>query len=331
MKSLGLSCYALSSCVAVAMLAGCGGSQPPIGVPGAMPQSRAIATHAERGGSWMLPTTATGDLVYVTGGCSGTCVVSYPDGEIVGSLNVGYGLNSGVCSDSHGNVYVADNDATDSASVVEYAHGSTTPIAAFDLPGNSAAGCSVDPTTANVAVMFQGSASNVAVFTTPSREPQVYSAPVDGFSCAYDPSGNLFVGGLDSRAQAALAELPKGASGFSQLTISDTIAGAGQVQWYGKYLSYSSTFGGEPFIYRLNISGTSAELVKTTHLTSERWLFYPWIYQGKILAPYAPHRPYARALGVWDYPKGGKVVNKFTGFGRQASLGSVTVSVAPSR
>jgi hypothetical protein len=30
------------------LLAGCGGSQPPVGAPGAMPQSRAIATHAER-------------------------------------------------------------------------------------------------------------------------------------------------------------------------------------------------------------------------------------------------------------------------------------------
>jgi hypothetical protein len=34
MKSLGLSCYALTMGVAVALLAGCGGSQPPIGAPG---------------------------------------------------------------------------------------------------------------------------------------------------------------------------------------------------------------------------------------------------------------------------------------------------------
>jgi hypothetical protein len=44
---------ALSSCVAVALLAGCGGSQPLIGVPGAMPQSRAIAQYAELGKSWI--------------------------------------------------------------------------------------------------------------------------------------------------------------------------------------------------------------------------------------------------------------------------------------
>jgi hypothetical protein len=34
-----LNRYALCSGVAVAMLAGCGGSQPPIGAPGAMPHS----------------------------------------------------------------------------------------------------------------------------------------------------------------------------------------------------------------------------------------------------------------------------------------------------
>jgi hypothetical protein len=44
--------YALSSCAAVAMLAGCGALrqaqddvQPPIGAPGAMPQAAAIAAH----------------------------------------------------------------------------------------------------------------------------------------------------------------------------------------------------------------------------------------------------------------------------------------------
>ena len=36
--------YTLSACVATKVLAGCGESQPPIGAPGAMPQSVAITT-----------------------------------------------------------------------------------------------------------------------------------------------------------------------------------------------------------------------------------------------------------------------------------------------
>jgi hypothetical protein len=54
MKSLDFGRYALSVGAAAAWLAGCGESQP-IGAPGAIPQSRAIATRPERGGSWMLP------------------------------------------------------------------------------------------------------------------------------------------------------------------------------------------------------------------------------------------------------------------------------------
>ena len=46
MKSLGLGRYALTLGAAAALLAGCGGSQPPIGAPGAMPQSHPIATQA---------------------------------------------------------------------------------------------------------------------------------------------------------------------------------------------------------------------------------------------------------------------------------------------
>ena len=45
MRSQQLSRFALSACAATVMLAGCGGSQPPIGAPGAMPQSRASSSN----------------------------------------------------------------------------------------------------------------------------------------------------------------------------------------------------------------------------------------------------------------------------------------------
>ncbi|MGC1333809.1 MAG: hypothetical protein WA812_00340 [Candidatus Cybelea sp.] len=45
MTILSFGRYALSG-VAVAMLAGCGGSQPPIGAPGATPQTSALAAGA---------------------------------------------------------------------------------------------------------------------------------------------------------------------------------------------------------------------------------------------------------------------------------------------
>jgi len=67
---------ALSVSVAV-LVAGCGTLQPPIGAPGAMPQSRAIATHDERGGSWMLPEAKSERLLYVSAiGGSGVHVLN---------------------------------------------------------------------------------------------------------------------------------------------------------------------------------------------------------------------------------------------------------------
>jgi hypothetical protein len=51
-----------------ALLAGCGGSQSPIGAPGATPHSRAMAMRADRR-----------DLIYATYGSDGISILTYPD------------------------------------------------------------------------------------------------------------------------------------------------------------------------------------------------------------------------------------------------------------
>ncbi len=66
MEILAFGRFALSVAVAAASLAGCAGLQPPIGASGAMPQGRAMATRADRGGSWMLKEARTEPLLYVT-------------------------------------------------------------------------------------------------------------------------------------------------------------------------------------------------------------------------------------------------------------------------
>ena len=99
MKILGFSRCALAVCAAAAMLAGCSGSQPPIGVPGAMPQTSAIATYADRGKSH-------GDLVYATG-AGDTYVLSYPAGTLVSTIHTGGAAD---CSDDKGNVFITNDD-----------------------------------------------------------------------------------------------------------------------------------------------------------------------------------------------------------------------------
>jgi DNA-binding beta-propeller fold protein YncE len=67
MKSFGFGRrYVLSGCVAAAMLAGCGRSQPPIGAPGAMPQDGStIGIRADRGGSMREAESAKPSFLYV--------------------------------------------------------------------------------------------------------------------------------------------------------------------------------------------------------------------------------------------------------------------------
>ena len=47
-------------------------------------ETAAIATHADRGKSWMLPEAKNEDLIYATSGCGGVCMLSYPAGKLVG-------------------------------------------------------------------------------------------------------------------------------------------------------------------------------------------------------------------------------------------------------
>jgi uncharacterized repeat protein (TIGR03803 family) len=85
MKSFSLGQYALSSGVAVAMLAGCGGSQPPIGAPGAVPQTSSTYrvvyrfNRTQGGGNPEGSLINVGGMLYGTTrfGGGGTCSISY--------------------------------------------------------------------------------------------------------------------------------------------------------------------------------------------------------------------------------------------------------------
>ncbi len=83
-------------------LAGCGGSQPPIGTPGAVPQAPAIAAHVDAGKSWMLP-QAQGKttLLYVSLGVHRVGVFDYDTGKRVGTLS-GFDDPYGGCVDTEG-------------------------------------------------------------------------------------------------------------------------------------------------------------------------------------------------------------------------------------
>ena len=171
---------------AAALLSACGGSQSLIAAPGAMPQTHATA---DRGGSWMLPEAKSSTLLYVGTG-DNVYVLSYPQGKLIGSLNVS---GNDLCSDKTGDVFIP----TGGYQILEYAHGGASPIQTLET-GDIPLGCAVDPTTGNLAVTQEASgAGEVAVFANakyPStwyRDSFIYTYGL----CGYDDQGNLFIDG----------------------------------------------------------------------------------------------------------------------------------------
>ena len=322
MNKVHFSSAAVSYAALATLLAGCGGSQPPIGAPGAIPQNSATQPKVGR--------AASGALIYATGGCGGICVLSYPKGKVIASINVSKGAG-GPCSDNAGNVFVP-SDGT----ILEYQHGGTSPIATLTIPGSAPLGysCSVDATTNNLAVTFLAASGDyVAIFDNESGSPTVYSSGIDSFFCGYDNAGNLFASG-QSNNQPALSELAYGHSKFTPLTISGKLGLAGQVQWDGAYLTYESLGIDREAgsISRLTVSGSVATVVSTIPLNGKSNLTtLSWTYHGRVLVPYSTRGVRINKIGVWSYPQGGmrKSAIKFLN-ARFWAFQGVTVSVAPS-
>jgi hypothetical protein len=242
--------YASSIGTAAALLAGCGGSQPPISAPVAMPQSHAIATH-DRGGSWMLPEAKKiKQLLYVDDARDGQVYVfNYKTNGLVGTL-AGFDHPTAQCVDAAGDIYITNFDGWN---VVEYAHGGVTPIKTLDTDG-FANGCSIDPTTGNLAVATFDSASgggNIEVWKSASGSPTNYFSP-DTYNLwppGYDNKGNLFVEGQCVRG--CVNELPAGGAALIPVSIHHVIDSPGTVMWDGKYITFADQGGHKTRLYQV--------------------------------------------------------------------------------
>lgn len=279
--------------IAVAvLLGGCGGSVPPIGSATAQagPQVRDAAKSA---------------LLYVGGGCSGTCVFSYPKGKPKQSLSFS---GVGLCSDKHGDVFMPSATASGNAVVYEFAHGATSPKATLSLPGILAEGCSVDPGSGNLAVTYLCSDCSygpLAVFQNAKGTPETYEQDGVYLSyCGYDAKGNLFTDGNGSGG-FALLELPAGGNVLEPISVSQSIANAGQVQWDGTYLAIEDL--SHPVIYQFSISGSAATRKGTTKLSGAgNWGGQSWIQGKTVIVPFASTGSSPDEVGYWSYPAGGQ-------------------------
>ena len=261
--------FALCSSASSLFLSACALSQPQIPPPTAQAAGR------------ILREAAREPLLYVTDQDQAVYILSYPEGEMVGTLS---GVNGaqGVCSDGSGHVFVT---AFNSESVFEFAHAGTTPIRKLEDFGYYPIGCAIDPLTGNLAVANYGNMSggggSVAIYAGAQGKPVYY--PATGFLgldwCSYDSHGNLLVGA----AYHGFAELPAGSQSFVSITA--TVSGEG-IHWDGKYFAVVNPLARR--IYRLKIAHGSATVTSTLDFTGNFHQVARFaIVGGRLVMPYA--------------------------------------------
>ena len=308
-------------------MTGCGGVQ----TIGAVPQT-VMTTSVMKAGVHQ-PSGSYGDLLYVATPTT-TVLVSYPQGQVIGTISGVSGLG-GVCSDPNtGNVF-----APQGATVLEYAHGGTTPIATLNGPAgySDLQGCSVDPNTGNLAMSsYFGPKgySGLIIFPGGQGQPTVYTDKIlHLFGCtAYDSAGNLFVTGYTNKGYYRIGELPVGQSKLVHIRISPRSAEVGKIEWDGTYLAGEApdARGRDSIIYRLAINGDKATVADTVHLKSAGSSGI-WIYNGTVFEAYGKVLNRKNmAIAAWSYPQGGKATSKFYGIvqGKHPTIYDVTMSVA---
>ncbi|MGA2759072.1 MAG: hypothetical protein ABSF08_01970 [Candidatus Cybelea sp.] len=309
---------ALTLCAA-AVLAGCAihqsGGTLPVGVSGA------TAPGAQ---SWIDPQATSHDLLYISDtGTSEVYVYSYPSDKLVGTLK-DFRDPGGECVDKNGNVFIANTGDED---ILEYAHGGTKPIATLKDPGYFPFGCSVDPTTGNLGVAnnFASSGSgqgNVVIFTHARGKPKGgYTDPNINqmLLCGYDDKGNLFVDGLTKGSGFAFAELRSGSTTLTDITLNQSIANPGGVQWDGKHIAVGDQ--STNVVYQFDVSGKKGTKAGSTPLTGAAEVVQFWIAGSKLIGPDAGEGD----AGIWTYPAGGAPLKTITGL--YVPLGA-TLSVA---
>jgi hypothetical protein len=302
------ACYAFTFSAASALFAGCGGSQPPIIGQGATLQSSASATHAQRGGSWMLPEAKREDLLYVSASDGRLYVYSYPKHKLVGKIS---GLEphvQGECVDTTGHIFVTAQSASGlTGTIYEFRRGGTKPIASLVDPG-APDDCSFDPTTGNLAVANPFDTSNpsdagdVAVYTAAQGTPTIYSDPaIPSIKfCGYDNEGSLFVD--DSNGD--VAELAKGYSSFTDISIEGLTQDTTWIQWDGDYVTITvqDLKNGIETVNRIAVKGSSGDIVDSINLHGDkRFIGQNWIF-GNVIAALDDN---SNRIGFWKYPKGG--------------------------
>jgi hypothetical protein len=270
--------------------------------------SRAARSNKQYGQhSFMLSQAKSQPLLYISdAGTNDVYVYSLPSGKRVGMLG-GFDEPQGECSNGAGDVFVTN---TQKSEILEYAHGGTKPIARLKDHGFYPVGCSIDPTTGNLAATnifaTDGRYGSVAIYKGASGSPTRFtdSNIYYYYFCGYDNRGNLYVDGYTPDNAFAFAELASGSSTFLNVALDQTIYVPGMVQWDGKYVTIGDQEYDErsaSILYEFTIRGSAGFLEDMTPLTGARDVVQAWIDGHTAYAPDSQKTD----VGFYHYRSGG--------------------------
>ncbi len=289
----------LFACAAAALSAGCAGSATHVSPPAA-PASQ------------FAPTSAGPDasaLLYVSDPEGGdVATYTYPDGKQVATIP--FNQPAGMCVSKSGNVFIADPSQSH---VRVYAHGATKPTRTLTDAGYNPLGCAIDPNSGNLAVTsYLGSNGHgsLAIYTHAIGSPKVYddvNIP-RMFYAGYDGAGNLFLDGETKARKVVVGELVKGGTHVQSITLNQTIATAGGVQWDGTNLAIGDVSAS--VIYRFTIAGAKGTKVGSTPLNGSAYVDEFSIQGTQVVVP-----DYVNGkVRYYKYPGGGSPVKTIEGF-----------------
>ena len=255
MRILSRRSYALSVLAAAALLSGCngsGGSQSSGLTPSSGMTSHALNpsdtfvgvkwignVRSDRQQSWISPDVQRAPrLLFVSDTATDDVdIFTIPDMTLKGTIT-GFNQPQGECSDKHGNVYVADTQATQ---VEEYSRAGTLLNTYPDTSGYPV-GCAVNPLNGDLAVAnvsgFSGR-GQVLIFTNPLARPTslINRAQVSYFFLGYDIHGDLWVDGRDKLKNYILSACGRSLCHTVKLS-GGKIYFPGAVQWDQKEYSW---------------------------------------------------------------------------------------------
>ncbi|MGB6519795.1 MAG: hypothetical protein WBE79_14960 [Candidatus Cybelea sp.] len=316
MRSTVFARYTLTSCVASALLAACGGLQVPIGAQSQMPNAAALTTHAHSrpplniadARQNALPHAQSGDLLYVTTSHQEQLyLLTYPQLQVIDTIG-GFSPAAlhGLCSGPAGEVYVTD-DGQQTSHLYLFKHGAKTSSKTLSGPGGITA-CSVNPTTGDVAATTVENRPALAIYSKGKGAPKIYDANTGYSASAYAPNGNLY---LIPSCCDCLTLFANGTFTCVKLDRSAQLPRAGGLQWHNNvFVIAARAHHNLQTVYTVKLtSATTGRLVST--ITLDRKMDegprsgLPALVAGnELMAP--SHRK--GLLSFWLYPKGGEPV-----------------------